>query len=92
MRLPMISAESAICSDCANSSTLFAPDSPSRRPAGRNTMQLHLDLFDEPDPAPTPPTTWEQIDEAARLAAVEMLARIISRMLQADPEMEADDE
>jgi hypothetical protein len=55
-------------------------------------MQLHLDLFDEPDPAPTPPTTWEQIDEAARLAAVEMLARIISRMLQADPEMEADDE
>jgi hypothetical protein len=89
MRLPMISAESAICSDCANSSTLFAPDSPSRRPAGRNTMQLHLDLFDEPDPAPT---TWEQIDEAARLAAVEMLARIISRMLQGDPEMEADDE
>ena len=55
-------------------------------------MQLNLDLFDEPDPTPTPPTIWEQIDEAARLAAIEMLARIISRMLQGGRETEADDE
>ena len=55
-------------------------------------MQLRLDLFDEPDPAPTPPATWDQIDEAARLAAIEMLARIISRMLQGGAETEADDE
>jgi len=55
-------------------------------------MQLNLDLFDEPEPAPKPPTMWEQIDEAARLAAIEMLGRIISRMLQGDPEREADDE
>ena len=55
-------------------------------------MQLNLDLFDEPDPPPTPPTTWEQIDEAARLAAIEMLARIISRMLEGGSETEADDE
>jgi hypothetical protein len=55
-------------------------------------MQLNLDLFDEPDPTPPPPTTWEQIDEAARLAAIEMLARIISRMLQDGPQTEADDE
>jgi len=55
-------------------------------------MQLNLDLFDEPDPPAAPPTTWEQIDEAARLAAIEMLARIISRMLQGGRETEADDE
>ena len=55
-------------------------------------MQLNLDLFDEPDPPPPPPTTWEQIDQAARLAAIEMLARIISRMLQNGREAEADDE
>jgi hypothetical protein len=55
-------------------------------------MQLNLDLFDEPNPTPTPAATWEQIDEAARLAAIEMLARIISRMLQGDRETEAGDE
>jgi hypothetical protein len=88
----MISPKSAICSDCVNSSTLFAPDLPSRRRARRATMQLNLDLFDEPNPTPTPAATWEQIDEAARLAAIEMLARIISRMLQGDRETEAGDE
>ena len=55
-------------------------------------MQLNLDLFDEPDPLPTTPTTWEQIDQAARLAATEMMARIISRMLQDGQGTEADDE
>ena len=55
-------------------------------------MQLNLDLFDEPDPTPAPPAMWEQIVEAARLAAIEILARIISCMLQAGRETEAYDE
>jgi hypothetical protein len=45
-------------------------------------MQMNLDLFDDPDPPLTPPAEWEQIDEAARLAAIEILARLIIRMLQ----------
>jgi hypothetical protein len=55
-------------------------------------MQLNLDLFDEPDPPATPAATWEQIDEAARLAAIEMLARLIARMLQDAPVTEPTDE
>jgi hypothetical protein len=55
-------------------------------------MQLNLDLFDEPDPPAAPPLTWEQIDEAARLAVIEMLARPITRMLQDAPVTEPTDE
>ncbi|MGD0438243.1 MAG: hypothetical protein ABSB86_17420 [Bryobacteraceae bacterium] len=55
-------------------------------------MQLTFDLFDEPDPPPRPPTTWEQIDEAARLAAIEILARLITRILQDAPVTEPNDE
>jgi hypothetical protein len=54
-------------------------------------MQLNLDLLDDPDP-PTPPAGWEQIDKAARLAAIEILARLITRMLQDGPVTEASDE
>ncbi len=55
-------------------------------------MQLNLDLFDELDPPPKPPAGWEQIDEAARLAAIEILARLITRMLQDGPVTEPSDE
>ncbi len=55
-------------------------------------MQLNLGLFDERDPPPTPPALWEQIDEVARLTAIEILARLISRMLQGGPMKEPNDE
>jgi hypothetical protein len=59
-------------------------------------MQLNLNLLDQltppPSPSPQAPTAWEQIDEAARIAAVEILARLITRMLQSEPAMEARDE
>jgi hypothetical protein len=51
-------------------------------------MQLHLaflDLTDPRSPTPTspPPTPWEQIDEAGRTAALELLARVIAGTLAA---------
>ena len=54
-------------------------------------MQLNLVFFDPPDPAtsPTPsrrsPIVWDQLDEAARIAALELLARMIARMWQKSP-------
>jgi hypothetical protein len=50
-------------------------------------MQLRLALLDLADPPtspmPTnpPSTPWEHIDETARMAALELLARLIARML-----------
>ena len=55
-------------------------------------MQLSLEFFDQPDVPPRASATWEQIDEAARMAAIEILARLISRLLQGDPATEASDE
>jgi hypothetical protein len=95
MATPTILAGSVICSDCASSSTLFATDTLSRRRARRAAMQLNLNLLDlapPPSPSPQVPTAWEQIDAAARIAAVEILARLITRMLQDEPAMEARDE
>ena len=52
-------------------------------------MQLTLALLDSPDPPPSPPSPspapapWEKIDEASRLAALDILARLIARMLAA---------
>lgn len=52
-------------------------------------MQLNLAFFDPPDPAGGPlgeslaPSLWEQLDEPARCAALEILARLIARMLVA---------
>jgi hypothetical protein len=92
MSLPPIYAGSAICCGYAVSSTLSTPGSPNRRRTRRASMQLDLDLFDPPDTPPKPPATWELIDEAARLSAIEILARVISRMLQGAQEKEADDE
>ena len=50
-------------------------------------MQLNLAFLDPAQPPsgrpPTnpPPAAWEQLDEAARIAALGVLARIIARML-----------
>ncbi len=50
-------------------------------------MQLNLAFFDPPDPLGGPlweslaPSLWEQLDEPARCAALEILARLIARML-----------
>jgi len=49
-------------------------------------MQLNLAYLDPAEPLPTapkspPPAAWEQLDEAARLAALGVLARLIARML-----------
>jgi hypothetical protein len=50
-------------------------------------MQLNLAFLDPSEPvtgrAPRspPPAAWEQLDEAARIAALGVLARLIARML-----------
>ena len=59
-------------------------------------MQLHLAFLEltDPPPSPTAPPIvppWEQIDEAARMPALEVLARLIASMLGA-PEEEMPDE
>ena len=52
-------------------------------------MQLNLAFFDPPDAPGGPlwespaPSLWEQFDEPARCAALEILARLIARMLVA---------
>jgi hypothetical protein len=54
-------------------------------------MQLTLVFLDPPDSQMDPHSTslastlWEQLDEAARGAALEILARLIARMLMAAP-------
>ena len=59
-------------------------------------MQLNLAFLDLTDPPlnliPTSVPPWEQIDEAARIAALELLARLIARMLAARSTREANDE
>ena len=48
-------------------------------------MQLTLAILDPPDPKPpTPqlaPIPWERIDAEARRAALDLLARLIARIL-----------
>lgn len=48
-------------------------------------MQLNLAFLDQPDPLPNPSSAalsaWDQLDEASRMAALEILARLIARML-----------
>ena len=55
-------------------------------------MQLNLAFPDLPDPASPPPTPWDQLDEEARTAALEILARLIARLLVADTRQETSDE
>ena len=67
---------------------------PSRRHTWRAAMQLNLAFLDPAQPPsgrpPTspPPAAWEQLDEAARLAALAVLARLIARMLVDAPARE----
>jgi hypothetical protein len=52
-------------------------------------LQLNLAFFNPPDPPgsslwqSSTPSLWEQLDEPARCAALEILARLIARMLVA---------
>ena len=61
-------------------------------------MQLDLAFLDRPDLPPNPSptvrsaTAWDQLDEASRIAALEILARLIARMLSARSTREASDE
>jgi hypothetical protein len=61
-------------------------------------MQLNLAFLNLPEPpsspVPTspPPAAWEQLDEAARIAALGVLARIIARMLVDAPAKETGNE
>jgi hypothetical protein len=61
-------------------------------------MQLNLVFLDRPDlppsRSPTAPlaTSWDQIDESSRIAALEILTRLIARMLSANSTREASDE
>ena len=66
--------------------------------ARRAAMQLNLAFLDRPDLPPNPfpaapsATTWEQVDEASRIAALEILSRLIARMISARSTREASDE
>jgi hypothetical protein len=61
-------------------------------------MQLKLAFLDQPDLPPnlSPPAplgiAWSQLDDAARLAALEILTRLIARMLSASSTREGSDE
>jgi hypothetical protein len=61
-------------------------------------MQLKLAFLDPPNlalnPSPAAPsaTAWQQLDEASRIAALEILARLIARMLSAKSKREGSDE
>ena len=60
-------------------------------------MQLNLAFLDPPNLAPNPSpaapsTVWRQLDEASRVAALEILARLIARMLSARSKREGSDE
>lgn len=63
-------------------------------------MQLKMPLFEVAEPSPAmptagiaptnpPPTAWDQIDETARIAALDLLGRLIARMLANAPSKEA---
>src|SRR5438132_13024513 len=96
--VPTISAGSAICSSCARSLTLSTTDPSSRCSARRATMQLNLAFLDRPDLTPNPfpaapsATAREQLHQASRIAALELLARLIARMISARSTREAGDE
>ena len=47
-------------------------------------MQLLLEYLEPPPPPAIPaPPPWDRLDEAVRVAALEILARLIARMLAA---------
>jgi len=51
-------------------------------------MQLLLEYLDPPPPAIPTPSPWDRLDEAVRVAALEILARLIARMLAAKQRQE----
>jgi hypothetical protein len=60
-------------------------------------MQLNLAFLDQPDPSSPSPaasstSAWDQIDEASRITALEILTRLIARTLSAGSTREASDE
>lgn len=55
-------------------------------------MQLNLAFLDRPDLPAAPSATSEQLDEASRIAALEILSRLIARMISARSTREASDE
>jgi hypothetical protein len=50
-------------------------------------MQLLLEYLDPPPPA-VPDLPWDRLDEAGRAVALEILARLIARMLAAKQRQE----
>jgi len=60
-------------------------------------MQLKMPFPDTAEPEPVitpgpicpPSTAWDNLDEAARIAALGVLARLIARMVAAAPDKEA---
>ena len=61
-------------------------------------MQLNLAFLNPPEPSSgrtprsPPPAAWQQFGEAARIAALGVLARIIARMLVDAPAKETGNE
>jgi hypothetical protein len=62
-------------------------------------MQLKLAFLESAEPPPSsvpasppPPTAWDQLDEAARIAALRMLAVLIARTLATEPAEEVGNE
>jgi hypothetical protein len=55
-------------------------------------MQLNLAFLDQPDPPVLPVTAWDQLDQSSRIAALEILVRLIARMLSARSMKETSDE
>jgi hypothetical protein len=55
-----------------------------------------LAFLDQPDPLSNPSSAalsaWDQLDEASRMAALEILARLIARMLATLPVTEGSNE
>ena len=50
---------------------------------GKTPTQLNLELFDQNEVPQRASAVWEDLDEASRVAALEILARLIARMLRA---------
>jgi len=66
---------------------LSAADRPGSAPPQKGSLvQLNLIFFDPPDPlgGTLSESPWEQLDEPARRTALEILARLIARMLVAE--------
>jgi len=56
-------------------------------------MQLNLAFLEPPNPPRRQSTgPWDQIDPGARAAAIEILSRLIARMLAAKPAKDATNE